>query len=93
MLSILIVGRPPSGSLEPPDPSLEILHAEGAEDALEKLGRNRRIDAVLLAAGSENAEIERAIREDNPAPPPLFRAEGYALAEMVERIVTELEGR
>ena len=41
-------------------------------EAVEKLARNRRIDAVLLIPGKETEEIVSAIREDNPAPPPLF---------------------
>jgi hypothetical protein len=53
-------------------PSVEVLSAHGVEDALEKLGRNRRIDAVLLAAGEANAAIVSAIRDDNPAHPPLY---------------------
>jgi len=53
-------------------PSVEVLTALGAEDALEKLARNRRIDAVLLLAGGANREIAAAIREEDPTGPPLF---------------------
>ena len=53
-------------------PSVEVLVAHGVEDALEKLGRNRRIDAVLLLTGAANPEIVGAIRDDNPAHPPLY---------------------
>jgi hypothetical protein len=73
MLTLLVVSA--AGAIEPAvsvSPSVEILHASGSEDALETLGRNRRIDAVLLWAGKQNAEIAAAIREDNPAPPPIF---------------------
>src|SRR6266550_2157828 len=73
MLTVLVVGA--LGQTEPvapAAPSVEVLHAAGLESAVETLGRNRRIDAVLLWAGKENEEIAAAIREDNPAPPPLF---------------------
>ena len=105
MLSILVVtqaGKEGEISLAP-HPSVEVLHARGLEDTLEKLGRNRRVDAVLFAAGGENSEIVRAVLEDNPAPPPLFTAEPGAppgvrlLAEpvvsrLLERLVEELGG-
>jgi hypothetical protein len=73
MLTVLVVsaaGR--TESVVSVSPYVEVLHAAGSEDALETLGRNRRIDAVLLWAGKENEEIAAAIREDNPAPPPIF---------------------
>lgn len=76
MISVLVVtdsGR--HEPLPPVDPSVEVLHAGGLEEALEKLGRNRRIDAVLLLAGRHNASIAAAIQEDNPAPPPIFSVE------------------
>ncbi len=74
MISILVVAPGPESltRLAGRHPSVEILRARGAEEALEKLGRNRRIDAVLLLAGRENAGIVEEILEDNPAPPPLF---------------------
>jgi hypothetical protein len=73
MLTILVVGSVGQPELVvAPAPSVEILHAAGLESAVETLGRNRRIDAVLLWAGKENEEIAAAIREDNPAPPPIF---------------------
>src|SRR5205807_8924403 len=76
MLTVLVVGS--VGQPEPvvaAAPSVEVLHAAGLESAVETLGRNRRIDAVLLWAGKENEEIAAAIREDNPAPPPIFAAD------------------
>src|SRR5437868_1733637 len=75
MLTVLVVGS--VGQPEPvvsAVPSVEVLHAAGLESAVETLGRNRRIDAVLLWAGKENEDIAAAIREDNPAPPPIFAA-------------------
>jgi DNA-binding NarL/FixJ family response regulator len=53
-------------------PSVEIVTAGGVEEALEKLARNRRIDAVLLLPGAPAREIAEAIREEDPASPPLF---------------------
>ena len=77
MISILVVTRPGEdlAALAGRDPSVEVLLAQGAEDAVEKLARNRRIDAVLLLAGQQTAVIVSAIRDDNPAPPPLFAPE------------------
>ena len=79
MISILVVvpeGVPPEG-LEGRDPSVEVLTAHGVDDTLEKLGRNRRIDAVLLLAGREAPEIVAAIVDDNPAHPPMFAPAGH----------------
>jgi hypothetical protein len=74
MISVLVVGErgEDMASLEGQDPSVEVLLAQGLEEALEKLARNRRIDAVLLLAGAETASIVQAIREDSPAHPPIF---------------------
>jgi hypothetical protein len=47
------------------------LLAVGGEDALEKLARNRRIDAVLLL-GADAAQIARMIGEEDPGAPPLY---------------------
>lgn len=74
MISVLVVGRDGDAldHLEAQDPSVEVLTAHGIEDALEKLGRNRRIDALLLCAGPETEAMVEAIREDSPAHPPIF---------------------
>ena len=56
--------------------AIEVLHARGADEAVEKLARNRRIDAVLLIAGADNAAVARAIREELLPPPPLFAPPG-----------------
>ena len=75
MYSILVVGSAEhdAGELEGRLSSVEVLRARDADDAVEKLGRNRRIDAVLLLEpeASSLATIA-AIREDLPAPPPIF---------------------
>jgi len=75
---VLVVGgaEAEAAGLEGWNASVEVLLARSAEEALEKLGRNRRIDAVLLLAGAETAAIVEAIREDSPAHPPIFVPEG-----------------
>ena len=78
MISVLVVvaeGEQLDGLAER-HPSVEVLTAHGVEDALEKLGRNRRIDAVLLLSGEDAPTIVAAIEEDNPAHPPLFQPGG-----------------
>lgn len=76
MLTILVLAPPDPAldALADSHPSVEILRAHDLDEALEKLGRNRRIDAVLLAgpAAADAAEILSEIHEDNPAPPPVF---------------------
>ena len=57
-------------------PSVEVLAASDVEDALEKLARNRRIDAVLLLGGPEAAGAARTIREEDPGAPPLYAPAG-----------------
>ena len=57
-------------------PSVEVLAASDTEDALEKLARNRRIDAVLLLGGPEAADAARMIREEDPGAPPLYAPAG-----------------
>jgi hypothetical protein len=106
MLSVLVVA-PASldlTRLSGRHPSVEILHAHDPDEAVEKLARNRRIDAVLLLCGAENARILEAVREDIPAAPPLFLPAsdqtpqpGTRLLqpgdpeELVDRLVAELE--
>ena len=87
MLTFLVVGDPPGADeLPEPDSSLEILHARDAEEAIEKLGRNRRIDAVLmLGSAAEPAAVE-AIREDVIAPPPIFLAAGAPAIPATRRV-------
>ena len=78
MITILAIG--PSASQLPAlacsRPSVEILTAAGAEEALEKLARNRRIDAVLLLQDAPVREIAEMIHEEDPASPPLFGPAG-----------------
>ena len=105
MISVLVVA-PESGHLEELagfHPSVEVLVAHGVEDTLEKLGRNRRVDAVLLLTDEASAVIVQAIEEDNPAHPPLFQPAGLprvpgtrTLAaqepvELIDLLVADLE--
>ncbi len=60
-------------------PSLELLHAGDVEQALDRLARNRRIDAVLLIGGRDFAsEVARVILEEDPGAPPLYVPAGDA---------------
>jgi hypothetical protein len=88
MISVLIVagGEQAMENLAGTHPSVEVLLAHGVEDALEKLGRNRRIDAVLLLAGAANTEIVGAIRDDIPAHPPLYRPAGQTAPDGVRTL-------
>ena len=74
MIHVLVAG--PEGGLPAElastSSSVEVLLARGADEAVDRLARNRRIDAVLLLAGAENASIAAAIREDSVAPPPFY---------------------
>lgn len=76
MLALLVVGPDPGAALAEAGSAIEILHAHGADDAVEKLGRNRRIDAVLILPTADAAEIVSAIREDVVSPPPIFLPAG-----------------
>jgi len=58
MLALLVVGPDPA-ALPEAGSAIEILHAHGADEAVEKLGRNRRIDAVLVLPTADAAESRR----------------------------------
>jgi hypothetical protein len=72
MIHVLVVGPRSLAGLAARRSSVEVLHAETAEEAVEKLARNRRVDAVLLLLAEGNTAAARAIREDVVPPPPLF---------------------
>ena len=92
MIHVLVVGPPALASLLAHRSSIEVLHAESADEAVEKLGRNRRIDAVLLLSGADNGPVAMALREDIVAPPPLFAGGSSPDAEGVRRLeATDLE--
>jgi hypothetical protein len=105
MITVLVVGDEKELEGFPsPKASVEVLTAHGREDALEKLGRNRRIDAVLLLGKDDIQAIVDAIREDNPAHPPIFLAPGRQpppgtrglpggdLPELLDLLSGEVEG-
>jgi hypothetical protein len=71
------------------DPSLEVLIAKDAEDALEKLARNRRIDAVLIVDSRETAALAASIRDEDPAGPPLFAPASAGEVPGVEAVSAE----
>ena len=77
LITVLVVAEP--GDADALDrvavgrPSLELLHAGDVEDALERLSRNRRIDAVLLLLPPERAaEVAALVREEDPSAPPIY---------------------
>ena len=74
MITILAVGGPREelASAFVRHPSVELLAAREIEDALEKLARNRRIDAVLLLDRDHAATTARTILEEDPASPPMY---------------------
>jgi hypothetical protein len=57
------------------NPSVEVVTARDVDDALEKLARNRRVDAVLLLDGASAGASARTILEEDPAAPPLYAPE------------------
>ncbi len=74
MITLLLVGsrQEPVERFAAGHPSVEVMTAGGGEEALEKLARNRRIDAVLIVAGADTAGIAAMIREEDPGAPPLY---------------------
>ena len=94
MFTILIVA-PAAADLEDlagRNPSVEILRAHDTDEAIEKLGRNRRIDAVLILSGDADAAAaaEREIREENTAPPAILVSSGPP-GELLDRVLAALE--
>ena len=67
-------------------PSVEVLTARDPEEALERLARNRRIDAVLLFGGARAAEAARLIREEDPGAPPLYAPRAAGAIPSVESL-------
>jgi hypothetical protein len=77
MITVLVVGpRERTGDLDAAasrNPSIELLHAGELEETLDRLARNRRIDAVLLLLEAAAArEVAQTVLEEDPAAPPLF---------------------
>ena len=95
MISVLIVAPPREdlAELVGRHPSVEILRARDLEETLEKLGRNRRIDAVLLLSGKDSAEIAAGIREEDPGAPPLFAPASAGSLSGIRSLPAEEPGR
>jgi hypothetical protein len=77
MITVLVVGNRDRAegldAVAARNPSLELLHAADLEEAIDRLARNRRIDAVLLMVdGRRAAEIVETVLEEDPGAPPLF---------------------
>jgi hypothetical protein len=96
VITVLAVGeRERAGELDglaARNPSLELLHATGVEEALDRLARNRRIDAVLLLVDPAAArEIEATLLDEDPAGPPIFvAAAGQSAQELLDAIARNL---
>ena len=93
MITILMLG-PGSPTADPApaeagDPSVEILAAASAEEALEKLARNRRIDAVLLLPGSQARGLAETLAEEDPSAPPLFAPASMGEIPGVQRLESD----
>ena len=73
MIHLLLVDPDPERELDAP-PEFEVLRAHNVEEALEKLSRNRRIDAVLFLEAEFARETATRVAEEDPAAPPLFLA-------------------
>jgi len=88
MITILVVGpREMLAGFTEPDPSVEVLVAGDLEDALEKLARNRRVDAVLLLGPhGDAAALAREILAEDPAGPPLFAPAASGTIPQVETL-------
>lgn len=79
MITVLVVSEPERArdldDAAARMPSLELLHAGDVEQAIDRLARNRRIDAVLLLLeGRAAAEVVRTVLEEDPGAPPIFAA-------------------
>ena len=78
MLHVLAVDPEAPRPLEAP-PSIEVAWAHDAEDALEKLSRNRRIDAVLFFDDATARATADILAADGGGWPPLFQEGGSAV--------------
>lgn len=78
MITLLLVGPRESDSIAAP-PSIELLRCASADEALETLSRNRRIDAVLFLDGAAAAETAALLAEEGGSWPPLFQAGNSSL--------------
>ena len=94
MITILAVGGS-EGDLAAAfgrNPSVEIVTARDVEDALEKLARNRRVDAVLLLDADSAPASARIILEEDPAAPPLYAPEAAGAIPGAQTLSEETVG-
>jgi hypothetical protein len=82
MLHVLAVSRDGPRDLAAPA-SFEVLWAHSAEDAVEKLARNRRIDAVLFFDDATARETAGLLAGEGGAAPPLFQEGGSGAGRIV----------
>ena len=64
-------------------PSFELLRARTPEEALEKIARNRRIDAVLFADDAAARETIALLDREGAGRPPLFHAGASAVPGVI----------
>ncbi len=72
MITLLLVGSRERDPIAAP-PSLELLRCSTADEAIETLSRNRRIDAVLFLDGGSATETAALLAEEGGSWPPLFQ--------------------
>ena len=91
MITILAVGQEASRVAEAATghASVEVLVARDSDEALEKLARNRRIDAVLITDSNDLTEVADVIRDEDPASPPLYAASAIGSAVGVRSLAGE----
>jgi hypothetical protein len=88
MITILAVGGPERGLAAAfgRNPSVEVVTARDVEDALEKLARNRRVDAVLLLEAVSATEDAKTILAEDPGAPPLYAPDAAGAISGVQRL-------
>lgn len=89
MITVLVVSSSGGFDQQASRPAVELLRARSAEEALDKLGRNRRIDAILLADVDDPAGLLADIRDDHPSPPPIFLSAGCLPAAGTHRLPSD----
>lgn len=90
MITVLVVSSSAGfDELASRSSTVEVLRARSAEEALEKLGRNRRIDAILLADLNDPAGLVAEILDDHPSPPPIFLSAACSPAARTRRLPTD----
>jgi hypothetical protein len=88
VITILAVGGPGRdvAAVFGRNPSVEVITARDVDDALEKLARNRRVDAVLLLDGASAAANARTILAEDPGAPPLYAPESAGAIPGMRRL-------